>query len=261
MVRHPNGFEYLPMLAKDDPAWQDPDPWNRPRPQTAQWALSHAIFPGCVFDKDDPIVRGQIALLQSCTQEDVPAETGWLWHESVWNYNASFAAHVYLWAGLPKWADRAFQGFLNHASPLYCWREEQPLQHALVGQDWGDMPHNWASAECIRYLRHMLVLEDGDRLRLLEGMISRNANEHEKFHLERTPTRFGRVTLDLEPLPKSRGWKADAALDLAQSPAAVEIPPFLGGRRLNRVEGATYKVREGTVLVNAVSTKWTAFWQ
>jgi len=92
-------------------------------------------------------------------------------------------------------------------------------------------------------------------------MISRNANEHEKFHLERTPTRFGRVTLDLEPLPKSRGWKADAALDLAQSPAAVEIPPFLGGRRLNRVEGATYKVREGTVLVNAVSTKWTAFWQ
>jgi hypothetical protein len=261
MVRHPNGFEYLPMLSKDDPEWHDPDPWTRPRPQTAQWALSHAIFPGCVFDRDDPIVRGQIALLQSCTQEDIPAETGWLWHDSVWNYNASFAAHVYLWAGLPKWADRAFRGFLNHASPLYCWREEQPLQHALVGQDWGDMPHNWASAECIRYLRHMLVLEDGDRLRLLEGIISRTADEQEKFHLERTPTRFGRVTLDLEPLPKSRGWKVDAVLDLPQSPGSVEIPPFLGGRRLNRVEGATYKVRGGTVFVHAVSTKWTAFWQ
>jgi len=97
MVRHPDGFEYLPMLANDDAAWRDPDPWNRPRPQTAQWALSHAIFPGGVFEKDDPIVTGHIALLQSCTREDVPAETGWLWHDSVWNYNASFAAHVYLW--------------------------------------------------------------------------------------------------------------------------------------------------------------------
>src|ERR1700690_2627008 len=106
-------------------------------------------FPGSCFDKSDPIVRGHIALLQESTQEDVPAETGWLWHESIWNYNASFAAHVYLWAGLEDWADRTFRGFLNHASPLYCWREEQPLQQALVGQDWGDMPHNWASAECV----------------------------------------------------------------------------------------------------------------
>ena len=51
MVRHPDGFEYLPMLAHDDPSWRDPDPWQRPRPQTAQWALSHAIFPGLVFDR------------------------------------------------------------------------------------------------------------------------------------------------------------------------------------------------------------------
>jgi hypothetical protein len=259
MVRHPNGFEYLPMLAKGDPAWRDPDPWQRPRPQTAQWALSHAIFPGGVFDKDDPIVHGQIALLQSCTQEDVPAETGWLWHDSVWNYNASFAAHVYLWAGLPQSADRTFRGFLNHASPLYCWREEQPLQHALVGQDWGDMPHNWASAECIRYLRHMLVLEDGDRLRLLEGILS--GKKQERFYLERTPTRFGRVTLDAEPLANSTGWKVDAVLDFAKRPAAVEIPTVLCGRRFDRVEHATYQLQGKTILVDVAATRWTAFWR
>jgi hypothetical protein len=160
MVRHPAGFEYLPMIAHDDSPVADPDPWNRPRPQTAQWELSHSIFLGEVFEKNDPIVHGQIALLQSCTQEDVPTETGWLWHDSLWTYNTSFTAHVYLWAGLRDWAHRTFTGFLNHASPLYCWREEQPLQLALAGQDWGDMPHNWASAECVRYLRHMLALED-----------------------------------------------------------------------------------------------------
>jgi len=261
MVRHPDGFDYLPMLAHDDPAWRDPEQWNRPRPQTAQWALSHAIFPGLVFDKNDPIVRGHIALLQSCTQEDVPAETGWLWHESVWNYNAAFAAQVYLWAGLPEWADRTFRGFLNHASPLYCWREEQPLQHALVGQDWGDMPHNWASAECVRYLRHMLVLEDGPRMRLLEGMIPANSSARELVRLERTPTRFGRVTLDLEPLA-SHGWKLEARFEPApaQRPGSVEIPVSMNDRQFERVVGANSQINGGRVMIDPDARKWTAFW-
>jgi len=108
MVRHSAGFEYLPMIAHDDLSVADSDSWNHPRPQTAQWALSHSIFPGEVFEKNDPIVHGHIVLLQSCTQEDVPTETGWLWHDSLWTYNASFAAHVYLWAGLRDWAHRTF---------------------------------------------------------------------------------------------------------------------------------------------------------
>jgi hypothetical protein len=259
MVRHADGFEYLPMLAHDDPAWRDPEAWNRPRPQTAQWALSHAIFPGVVFDKNDPIVRGHIALLQSCTQEDVPAETGWLWHESVWNYNASFAAHVYLWAGLPEWADRTFRGFMNHASPLYCWREEQPLQHALLGQDWGDMPHNWASAECVRYLRHMLLLEDGSRMRLLEGMIPANSSDRNPFRLENTPTRFGRVTLDLEPLARD-GWKLEATIEPAQHPSSVEIPRSIRGRKFERVAGANSQIKKQKVEIDPEARKWTAFW-
>lgn len=259
MVRHPDGFEYLPMLAHDDPAWHDPDPWNLPRPQTAQWALSHAIFPGIVFEKDDSIVRGHIALMQSCTEEDVPAETGWLWQESVWNYNASFAAHVYLWAGLPDWADKTFRGFLNHASPLYCWREEQPLQHALVGQDWGDMPHNWASAECVRYLRHMLLLEDGERMRLLQGMVPANSVERHPFRLEHTPARFGRVNLDFEPIATS-GWKLEFELEPAQPPQSVEVPVSIAGRHFNRVSGTHSRVEDGKIMIDPKAKKWAAFW-
>jgi len=259
MVRHPDGFEYLPMLAHDDPSWRDPDPWQRPRPQTAQWALSHAIFPGLVFDRNDPIVQGHIALLQACTKEDVPAETGWLWHESIWNYNASFAAHVYLWAGLSGWADRTFRGFLNHASPLYCWREEQALQHALVGQDWGDMPHNWASAECVRYLRHMLLLEDGTSLRLLAGATS--DLERKVFSLENSPTRFGRVSLHLEPLGDKKGWKLDFALAGAKMPEHVQIPATITGEPFDRVVGATDVATQKAVAVDPKVSKWTAFWR
>ena len=261
MVRHPRGFEYLPMLPHDDPALQDPDLWNRPRPQTAQWALSHAIFPGVVFDKNDPIVRGHIALLHACTQEDVPAETGWLWHESVWNYNASFAAHVYLWADLPEWADRTFRGFLNHASPLYCWREEQPLQHALVGQDWGDMPHNWASAECIRYLRHMLLLEDGSRMRFLQGMIPANFNDAGLYRLEHTPTRFGRVTLQLEPLTRNRGWKLNVTVEPTQRASTIEIPASIMGQKFERVIGAHFRIQDQKILIDPDVRTWSASWR
>ncbi len=260
MVWHPAGFAYLPMLAHDDPEWENPDPWLRPRPQTAQWALSHAIFPGLVFDKDDPIVRGHITLLQASTQEGVPAETGWLWHESIWNYNASFAAHVYLWAGLQDWADRTFRGFLNHASPLYCWREEQSLQQALVGQDWGDMPHNWASAECVRYLRHMLLLEDGQSMRLLEG-VAPSLGYGEPFRLEQSPTRFGRVTMQLEPLNKKEGWKLDFSLVPGQEAEKVELPAEIARWKFDRLIGAKFERENRKVSVDPHTRQWTAFWR
>jgi len=261
MLKHPAGFEYLAMLVHDDPAHQDPDPWKRPRPQSAQWALSHAIFPGGVFDPSDPIVKGHIALLQSCTQEDIPAETGWLWHESVWNYNASFAAHVYLWAGLKSLAARTFAGFLNHASPLFCWREEQSVQDALVGQDWGDMPHNWASAECVRYLRHRLVLEDGARLRLLEGISQRDAAHKYGYTLEQTPTRFGRVDLTLEAADSRSTIVNFSLVSRELKPTSIELPATLANHKLSSVENAKYRQHNDRVLVDPQSTQWKAIYR
>ncbi len=261
MVRDPRGFTYLPMLMREDPQMRE-DEWDRPRPQSAQWALSHAIFPGLVFAKDDPVVRGHIALMQACTQEDIPAETGWLRHEAVWNYNAAFVAEVYLWAGLRAWAHRTFTGFLNHASPLYAWREEQPLQNALLGGDWGDMPHNWASAECIRYLRHMLVLEDGAKLRLLAGIMPSDLKERSPFSLSQTPTRFGRISLIAEP-SGARGWRVRFEREKSpQPPETVEIPETLGeGLSLARLEGAAKRNAEaGTITIDPDADSWTAHW-
>jgi len=258
MVRHPAGFEYLPMIAHDDSSVADADPWNHPRPQTAQWALSHSIFPGEVFEKNDPIVHGHIVLLQSCTQEDVPTETGWLWHDSLWTYNASFAAHVYLWAGLRDWAQRTFTGFLNHASPLYCWREEQPLQHALAGQDWGDMPHNWASAECVRYLRHMLALEDGKSLRLLNGITAAELIPTAHYSLQNSPTRFGRINLELEPAG-AQGWRLRFDRASGLSPSSVSLPANIGSLQVKKVIGAGSKMNGRVVEVDPFAKTWEAF--
>ncbi|MGD0479956.1 MAG: hypothetical protein ABSA42_07285 [Terracidiphilus sp.] len=261
MVQDPRGFSYLPMLMRDDEQ-RRLDAWDRPRPQSAQWALSHAIFPGEVFSKDDPVVRGHIALMQACTQEDIPAETGWLHHEAVWNYNAAFVAEVYLWAGMRDWAHRTFTGYLNHASPLHAWREEQPLQNALLGDNWGDMPHNWASAECIRYLRHMLVLEDDRKIRLLAGLMPADLEERTPFVLEGSPTRFGRVSLSAEPWG-AHGWKMHFSRESsAESPEAIEIPAKLdAGAVLVRVEGAAKRGGAvDTFSVDPTGPSWTAYW-
>lgn len=261
MVEDPRGFTYLPMLMREDPQMRL-DAWDRPRPQSAQWALSQTIFPGQVFTKDDPVVRGHIALMQACTQEDIPAETGWLHHEAVWNYNAAFVAEVYLWAGLPAWAHRTFTGYLNHASPLHAWREEQPLQRALVGDNWGDMPHNWASAECIRYLRHMLVLEDDRKLRLLAGLMPSDLKDRAPFSVQGSPTRFGRVSLNAEPWG-AHGWKARFSReDSAEAPEAVEVPEKLdAGAVLMRIDGAAKRGEAaGTIDIDPASRAWTAYW-
>lgn len=259
MVRSPGGFEYLPMIAHDDPSVSDPDPWNRPRPQTAQWALSHAIYPGEVVGKDDPIVRGHIALMQWCTREDVPAETGWLWHDAVWNYNASFVAHVYLWAGLRDWAHRTFTGYLNHASPLYCWREEQPLQRALVGQDWGDMPHNWASAECVRYLRHMLALEDGESLRLLNGITTAELMSSDPYVLRNSPTRFGRIDLSLEPATSGQ-WRVRFHRGAGPAPVSVSMPRTVGKRTVQDIS-AHSRAGGAVIEIDPAANEWELYLQ
>ncbi len=262
MRRHPDGFDYLPMLLKGDAQWASENEWDRPRPQTAQWALSHAIYPGLVFEKDDPIVKGHIRLMQACSQEDIPAETGWLPHGGVWNYNAGFVAHVYLWAGMPDWAQLTFNGFLNHATPLYCWREEQPLRGSLTADYVGDMPHNWASAECVLYLRHMLALEDGSTLRLLAGIGDSELAEGEVLSLAQSPTRFGRLDMTLEPLDRHQGWRLKFRRGAGLQPANVCLPASLASRfNFAEVQGAQAQTEGNSVLVSPDAASWEATWK
>jgi hypothetical protein len=262
MRRHPEGFDYLPMLVKGDSQWASADEWDRPRPQTAQWALSHAIYPGLVFEKDDPIVKGHIQLMQACTQEDIPAETGWLPHGGVWNYNAGFVAHVYLWAGLPDWARMTFAGFLNHATPLYCWREEQPVRGSLTADYVGDMPHNWASAECILYLRHLLALEDGQALCLLAGVGESELADGESLGFAQSPTRFGRLDMNLEPLDRHQGWRLKLQRGPGPTPANVLLPQTLASRfRFAEIQGTQARVEGNTVFVTPSATAWEALWK
>ena len=63
------------------------------------------------------------------------------------------------------------------------------------------MPHNWASAEFIRLVRHLLVFERGDDLELLPAVPKHWLATGKSIRVESTPTRFGRVDLHVEAEP------------------------------------------------------------
>ncbi len=137
-------------------------------PQRGQWAFCHAIYPGQIFPQSDPLAAGTLAMLQDTEQEGMVYGTGWD-PTGIWNYFGSFYGHAWLWQGNGRKAAEVLTAYANHAAPTLVWREEQSLR----GQKFkkvGDMPHNWASAEFIRFTVHLLELDRGDELHLLEGL-------------------------------------------------------------------------------------------
>jgi hypothetical protein len=164
-------------------------------PQKAQWAFLHALFPGKVFTPDDPLVVGNLAMLRAAECQGLVRDTGWI-GEGVWNYFGSFYAHGWLWTGQGQKAAQTLYSFGNHASPLLVWREEQ-MPTGKGDQICGDMPHNWASAEFIRLVRHLLVLERGNDLHLFEGLPRAWIQAGKKIRVQGVATEFGPISLEL----------------------------------------------------------------
>lgn len=202
----PDGTPYMPPVYDDSglhhwvPGYpEEIQRHNQLQPESATWALLQTIWPGEVFPPDDPIVQNLLHLMDLVDDEEgIPTTTGWLPYRAVWNYHASFAAHVWLYAGRPDKAVDYLYAFANHAAPTRVWREEQSLKSSHNGQLIGDMPHNWASAEFIRLVRHLLVFERGESLELLPGLPAEWVYPGAVTELQRTPTRFGPVSLRME---------------------------------------------------------------
>ena len=187
MRKDDHGNHYLPTIM---------DNIGEELPQRAQWAFCHAIYPGQIFDKDDPLVAGNLAMLEATEQEGMVYGTGWD-PEGFWNYFASFYGHAWLWQGNGAKAADALYAFANHASPLLAWREEQAPKGKPFRQV-GDMPHNWASAEFIRLTVHLLALDRGNELHLFEGLPPAWTQPGMVTALKNVATPFGPLTFSLE---------------------------------------------------------------
>ena len=190
-------------------------------PQCGAWAFLQSIFPGRIFAADDPLMLGTVAMLDANEREGLIYGTGWI-PDGIWNYAASFYAHAHLWLGHGPKAAATLYAFGNHASPLLCWREEQSLAGAPRNFV-GDMPHNWASAEFIRLVRHLVILERGDELHLLEAFPPAWTQPGSKLTMREVPTSFGDVSLAVEVAEDGRTAQIGVSVPSRKLPGKVVV--------------------------------------
>lgn len=261
----PDGTHYLPMCLPGSGEHHTvanfagtPPPWRRIQPETATWAYAQAVWPGELFAPDDPLVQNLLHLLDLRDDEEgVPATTGWLPYRALWNYAASFYAHAWLYAGRPDKAVDYLYAYANHATPTRVWREEQSLTATQNGQYVGDMPHNWASAEFIRLVRHLLVFERGEALELLPGLPPEWLAPGKRVYLERTPTRFGPVTLELTLDAQGRGEvRVRRVVRPARTPEAVRLTLPAGAEAVV-LDGRMAEVRAGALALDPLAHEAT----
>ena len=155
-------------------------------------------------------------------EEGIPENTGWMSHQAVWPYSSMFYAEVWLYAGNGEKAADYLYSFANHASPGRVWREEQALADSNSAEICGDMPHNWASAEFIRLVRNMLVFERAGNLELFYGLpVEWLPKEGKRLYIEKTPTRYGKITIELTLKSKGEYELAFVREKANQSPVDI----------------------------------------
>jgi hypothetical protein len=124
------------------------------------------------------------------------------------------------------------------------------------------MPHNWASAECVRYLRHSLAVEDGRDLRLLAGISDPELAGSEPLQIRSSPTRFGRLDLTLEPLTRNSGWRLKYKRASGPAPSNLILPARLGRQfQFSAITGTGSRTEGGRVLVETGASSWEAVWK
>jgi hypothetical protein len=232
--KDPRGNSYVPIFMANE---------GNELPQRGQWTFCHAVYPGQIFAQDDPLVASTMAMLEATEREGMVYGTGWD-ATGIWNYFASFYGHAWLWQGNGHKAAQVLTAFANHASPTLVWREEQSLKGEKFRKV-GDMPHNWASAEFIRLTVHLLALDRGDELHLLEGFPREWAGPGMVTRLEGIATPFGPLHLTVKADRQGENATLTFQPLAANCKAVIVHLPNGGTRRLDstRAGRLTFKVQ------------------
>jgi hypothetical protein len=94
-------------------------------------------------------------------------------------------------------------------------------------------------------------------LRLLNGITKAELPPSAPYILRKSPTRFGRIDLELEPVG-ARGWRLRFDRSEGPSPSSVSLPSDVGQLRVQEVIGAGSKITGEIVEVDPVVRKWEA---
>jgi hypothetical protein len=110
-------------------------------------------------------------------------------------------------------------------------------------------------------MRHVLALEDGPNLQLLAGMTPDQLAPGQPYRMTATPTRFGRVNIDLEPLDRKQGWRLSFRREVGPAPARVSVPLTLGDRfHLAGSKTVSWKRDQEVANLDPMSREWSLIW-
>jgi hypothetical protein len=210
------GNRYLPIPM---------DAKYRSLPQRAQWAFCQSIYPGQIFSPNDPVATGTMNMLHTTLQEGMVMGTGWA-IDGIWTYFAGFYGHACLWMGENRRAWESLYAFANHASPLYNWREEHSPRDLTPSKYVGDMPHNWASALFASLAVHLLALDRGSELHLLEGFPPEWRQAGMTTSLKDIATPFGKLSLIVQV--NASGTEARLTVDALSETSCEGVYVHLG---------------------------------
>ncbi len=144
-------------------------------------------------------------------------------HSGVNAYLTLHLAQVLMRAGDPRCHDLV-RAVADLATSTGQWPEA--IHPRTLGGCMGDGQHVWAAAEWVAMLRNAFVREEGDRLVLAGGVPPQWLAAGERMHFGPALTRFGTVTVDIEPAAGDKGgvvvrWTAD----WRERPVAVDVAP------------------------------------
>jgi len=189
MRKDDKGNVYLPVMINNEGSYP---------PQKGQWAFCQSVYPGQIFDttaETRKMAEGTVDMLHDHRVEGLVLNTGWM-DQGLWTYFSSFYGHALQWLGRTKEIPQLLYDYANHSSPTMVWREEQKPQGKGIDEV-GDMPHNWASAEFIRMVVHMIELDRGRDLHLFEALPRQWMKPGARTALNGIRTPFGPVWLSL----------------------------------------------------------------
>lgn len=206
------GNTYLPVMIGNE---------QNHEAQRGQWAFAQSVYPGQLFDETPELRKWAVETVDMLTDHRVQGlviSTGWM-TDGLWTYFSSFYGHAMQWLGKPQGIPQLLYDYANHASPTMVWREEQK-PNGKGNEEVGDMPHNWASAEFIRMVVHMIQLDRGNELHLLEALPRQwvKAGAVTKLNGIRTP--FGKINFSF--IVNAKGDAADLGLEFLDEVALPE---------------------------------------
>jgi len=157
------GYRYLPVTVADT--------MKGIPPQRGQYAFLLPLPYGRFFQSADTLMqainRGNLAMLDSRTEEGIIAGSGWL-QDGIWAWLGGIHAMAHHRMGHWTKAWETLQAFADHATPLGTWVEEQqPRSHGT--RTTGDASNAEAGAFFVQPVRNFLVCERADTLAFLAG--------------------------------------------------------------------------------------------